>query len=83
MCVSPLLTVLLALALGVEGEQLGVLFLLVSSPVAASSFVMVVAARGDGVLAANIVVLTTLLSALTVTLGLFVLSLFSLVGNLA
>ncbi len=83
LCVSPLLTVLLALALGVEGEQLGVLFLLVSSPVAASSFVMVVAARGDGVLAANIVVLTTLLSALTVTLGLFVLSLFSLVGNLA
>ena len=44
---------------------------------------MVVAARGDGVLAANIVVLTTLLSALTVTLGLFVLSLFSLVGRLA
>jgi len=61
--------------------QLGVLFLLVASPVAAASFVMVVAARGDGVLAANIVVLTTLLSIVTVTLGFFLLSMFSLVGQ--
>jgi predicted permease len=51
-----------------------------SSPVAAASFVMVVAARGDGVLAANIVVLTTLLSVVTVTAGFFLLSLFALVG---
>ena len=83
LCVAPLLSVLLALALGVRDEQLGVLFLLLSSPVAASSFVMVVAARGDGVLAANIVLLTTLLSAVTVTLGFFLLSLFSLAGTLA
>ena len=81
LCLGPLLAVLLALAMGVRGEQLGVLFLLVSSPVAASSFVMVVAARGDGVLAANIVVLTTLLSVVTVTAGFFLLSLFSLVGH--
>lgn len=83
LCVAPLLAVLLAMALGVRDEQLGVLFLLLSSPVAASSFVMVVAARGDGVLAANIVVLTTLLSAVTVTIGFFLLSLFSLAGTLA
>lgn len=83
LCIAPLLSVLLALALGVRDEQLGVLFLLLSSPVAASSFVMVVAARGDGVLAANIVVLTTLLSAVTVTIGFFLLSLFSLAGTLA
>lgn len=82
LCLGPLLGVVLALSLGVRDEQLGVLFLLLSSPVAASSFVMVVAARGDGVLAANIVVLTTLLSMLTVTAGFFLLSLFSLVGQL-
>lgn len=80
LCLAPALGVGVALALGVSGKQLGVLFLLLSSPVAASSFVMVVAARGDGVLAANIVVLTTLLSLLTVTLGFFTLSLFGLVG---
>lgn len=80
LCVGPLLAVVLALMMGVRGEQLGVLFLLMSSPVAAASFVMVVAARGDGVLAANIVVLTTLLSAVTVTAGFFLLSVFSLAG---
>jgi predicted permease len=83
LCVSPLLVVLLALALGVHGAALGVLFLLVASPVAASSFVMVVAAGGDGALAARVVVLTTLLSAITVTVGFYLLSLLSLVGELA
>jgi predicted permease len=81
LCVGPLLSILLALAMGVRGEPLGVLFLLLSSPVAAASFVMVVAARGDGVLAANIVVLTTLLSIISVTAGFFLLSLFALVGQ--
>lgn len=78
LCLSPLLAVLLGLAMGVRGEALGVLFLLLASPAAAASFVMVVAAGGNGSLAANIVVLTTLLSALTVTLGFFLLSLAGL-----
>ncbi|MFT4519125.1 MAG: putative permease [Halioglobus sp.] len=82
LCISPVLGVSLAMLLGVRDEQLGVLFLLIASPVAASSYVMVVAARGDGVLAANVVVLTTLLSIVTITLGFFLLSLFSLVGQL-
>ncbi len=83
LCVAPLVAVVLALLLGVHGEALGVLFLLVASPVAASSFVMVVAVGGDGALAARVVVLTTLLSAITVTLGFYLLSLLSLVGQLA
>jgi len=82
LCIGPALGVAMGLVLGVRGELLGVLFLLIASPVAASSYVMVVAARGDGVLAANIVVLTSLLSIVTVTLGFFLLSLFGLVGNL-
>lgn len=82
LCVAPMLAVTLALMLGVRDEQLGVLFLLLAAPVAAASHVMVVAARGDGTLAANIVVLTTLLSLVTITVGFFVLSLFSLVGSL-
>ncbi|MEZ5572490.1 MAG: AEC family transporter [Halioglobus sp.] len=82
LCIAPLLGVSLALALGVRDEALGVLFLLIASPVAASSHVMVVAARGDGTLAANIVVLTTLLSLVTITLGFFILSMLGLVGRL-
>lgn len=81
LCIAPLISVALALALGVRDEALGVLFLLVAAPAAAASYVMVVAARGNGVLAANIVVLTTLLSGLSLTLGLFLLSMLGLVGN--
>ena len=78
---APLAVLLLAYLMGVRDEPLGVLFLLVATPVAASSHVMVIVARGDGVLAANIVVLSTLLSALTVTVGFFLLTLFNLVGQ--
>jgi predicted permease len=81
LAVAPALTVLLALALGVRDEPLGVLFLLVATPAAASGYIMVIAARGNGVLAANIVVLTTIFSALTLTMGFFLLSLLSLVGQ--
>lgn len=79
--ISPLITVVLALMLGVRGEPLGVLFLLVATPTAASGYIMVAAARGNGVLAANIIVLTTVFSAISLTVGLFLLSVFSLVGQ--
>ena len=82
LAIAPALTVLIALPLGVADEALGVLFLLVATPAAASGYVMVIAARGDGVLAANIVVLTTVFSMVTITLGFFVLSLLGLVGTL-
>jgi len=77
--IAPAFTVILSLSIGVGGEALGVLFLLFATPAAASGYVMVVAARGDGVLAANIIVLTTLLSMVTVTLGFFLLSLAGLI----
>lgn len=67
---TPLLLVLTAYALGVRGMDLGILFLMVASPTAAASYVMVQAMRGNTVLAANIVVGSTLLSLLTVSLGL-------------
>lgn len=82
LCIAPALAVPIALALGVEGRALGVIFLLLSAPVAAASFVMVVAARGNGTLAANIVVLTTLLSCITVTIGFAALVHFGLAGEL-
>ena len=79
---APVAGVLLALSLGVRDEHLGVLFLLLATPVAASSHVMVAAARGDSTLAANIIVLTTLLSLVTITAGFFTLAYFSMVGEL-
>jgi predicted permease len=76
LCLAPALGLLVALGMGVRGDELGVLFLLLASPVAAASYVMVVAARGDGILAANLVVVTTLLSAVTIPLGFFALQLW-------
>ncbi len=81
LCVAPLISVLVALGFGVTGEELGVLFLILATPVAASSYIMVIAAGGEGVRAANMVVLSTLLSVVTITAGFFLLSLLGLVGE--
>jgi len=79
--VAPALLLGVCIALGVTGEPLGVIFLLLSSPVATASFVMVVAARGDGTLAANMIVTTTLVSMASVTLGFLVLPYLGLAGQ--
>lgn len=76
--VAPVITVLVCLALGVRGIELGVAFLLLGGPAAVACHVMVTAMGGNGRLAANIVMVTTLLAPLTLTFGLFVLSALSL-----
>lgn len=58
---------------GFRDMDLGILFLMASSPTAAASYVMVQALKGNGVLAANIVVISTLLSLLSVSVGLVLL----------
>jgi malonate transporter len=70
---SPLLACGIAIALGVRGDALAILFLLAASPTATISFVMVQALNGNSKLAANIIVQTTLASMVTVTTGLWLL----------
>ena len=55
---------------GFRGADLGILFMMVGSPTATVSFIVVRALNGNGQLAANIVVLTTLCSLVTLSLGL-------------
>lgn len=74
----PLLGLLGALALGIQGPALGILFLYLGCPTAASSFVMARAAGSNSQLAATIVVLSTLGGMLTTNLGLLLLKGFSL-----
>lgn len=81
LCFSPAVGVAIALSMGVSGAPLGVLFLLLASPVANASFVMVVAAKADERFAANVIVLTTLFSIVTITGGFFVLSVLGLVDG--
>ncbi|ROO38205.1 AEC family transporter [Pseudomonas sp. 7SR1] len=69
----PLVTTLGAWLWGFRGAELGILFLYFGSPTAAASFVMARAADGNHELAAAIIVITTLMAAITTNLGIFVL----------
>ncbi|MWJ26955.1 AEC family transporter [Halomonas sp. ZH2S] len=75
MLVLPIVATIAARLYGFSGRELGLLFLFFASPTAAASFVMVKAMGGNSALAANIIALTTLMASLTVTLGIFGLSL--------
>ena len=68
----------LAWAWGFENQQLVMLFVLFGCPTAAASFVMAKAMQGNAELAANIILLTTLGSALTLSSGIFVMRLAGL-----
>ena len=69
----PVLATLGAWLWGFRGAELGILFLYFGSPTAAASFVMARAAQGNHELAAAIIVLTTLMAAVTTNVGIFVL----------
>ena len=75
--ITPILVTLGAYMLGFSGRELGVTFLLSAAPTATASFVMVEALRGNGVLAANIIGLSTFLSIFSLTLGLTLLKAFA------
>jgi predicted permease len=69
----PLAATLGAWLLGFRGPELGILFLYFGAPTAAASFVMARAAEGNHELAAAIIVITTLMAAVTTNIGIFVL----------
>ncbi|MDZ7685484.1 MAG: AEC family transporter [Gammaproteobacteria bacterium] len=70
----PLFVVFAALGVGIEGQALGVLFLLFVSPTANASFIMVKAMGGNDRFAANIIMVTTLAGMVTTSIGLFLLT---------
>ncbi|MCQ4259393.1 AEC family transporter [Stutzerimonas stutzeri] len=59
--------------LGFRGADLGILFLYFASPTASASYVMARAVNANHQLAAVIIVITTLMAALSVNIGLFLL----------
>jgi len=58
---------------GFRGPELGVVFILFGAPTAVASFIMAEAMGSDGKLAASILLITTLFSVITMTLGLYIL----------
>ncbi len=73
----PGLLTMAAIQLGFRGTDLGVLFLLFVSPTATASYAMVKAMGANDVLAANLVMTTTLVCILSCSLGLFFLKVFN------
>ncbi|WP_369600245.1 AEC family transporter [Hahella sp. SMD15-11] len=69
----------LAMAAGVSGMALGTLFLMLGSPTATASFIMVRAMGGDDELAAAIIVISTLASFVTLATGLTCLRVLGLI----
>jgi hypothetical protein len=64
---------------GFRGYDLGILFILFACPTAIASFIMAEAMGSNSKFAANILLLTTLTSLITITLGLFILKEYNLI----
>lgn len=75
----PVVFTFIAVLLGFRDIYLVTLFILFGAPTAIASFIMAEAMGADSRLAGNIVLLSTLASVLTITLGLYLLSFYSLI----
>lgn len=69
----PLAAAFFAYQFNFTGDDLGIIFILFACPSAIASFIMAEAMGSNGKLAANIVLITTLSSIITITLGIFIL----------
>ena len=72
--ILPVVACTIAYFIGFQDRDLIILWMFLASPTAAASFAMAVAAGGDGKLAANIIALTTLVSLVSMTAGIYVLT---------
>jgi len=77
--VTPFIITYIGYASGFSKMDLGILFLMSSTPTAAASYVMVKAMKGNETLAANIIVISTVASLFTVSMGLAVLKVLELI----
>lgn len=76
----PLVFVTISVLLGFRGADLAGLFVFFAAPTAVSSYIMAQDMNSDGELAGQLVIFTTLFSALSIFLGVFVLRSLQLVG---
>jgi hypothetical protein len=74
----PLVALGLLLLLGVEGVDLGIGILIAATPAATANYIMAQELKGDAELAGSIVMLSTLVSAITYTIALFLLRYYGL-----
>lgn len=75
----PAIALTIAKVIGIEGESLVVLFILIGSPVALASFAMANALNSDTELTADIITVSTLLSMITIGVGLIIFKSLSII----
>lgn len=76
--IQPAIFLPIAAAIGFTGEKLIALIIMLGSPTTPSCYIMAKNMNNDGVLTSSIVVLTTLLSAVTLTIWIFILKTMAL-----
>ncbi len=76
----PASAVIIGLLLHFEGQDIGILFMMMASPSAAASYVMADQMTDQGAMAGEIVAMTTLASAITTSIGLYVLASLNVLG---
>jgi hypothetical protein len=76
--ITPLIVILAAISIGLRGMYLGCIVATIASPVAVSSFTMAKEMDGDADLAAQLVIITTVLSLVTIFFWLYGLKSFNL-----
>lgn len=77
--VAPTAMVAFAMLFDFNRVELGVIFLMAAAPTATASYIMVQAMNGNGILAANIVVLSTLASVVSASIGIAILRHFGMI----
>lgn len=77
---QPLLFLPVAVAMGFSGEKIIAILIMLSSPTTPSCYIMAKNMHNDEVLTASVVVVTTLLGAVTLTIWIFILKTIGLIG---
>ncbi len=75
----PAIALVVSVLLGIKGIPLAVLFVLFATPTAIASFIMASAMGANEKLSGNIIIISTLLSVITITIGLYVMKISDLV----
>lgn len=70
--ILPMAAVMAAIYWGFQGDDLLLVYVLFGVPTATTSYIMTVALKGDSEMAANIIMITTALSVITMTIYVFV-----------
>lgn len=77
--VSPLIASLIGFLIGYTGTDLGIIFIIFACPTAIVSFILADAMTPHGKIAGNIVLTTTLISSITIPIGLMILAYLNLI----